>query len=182
MPLPSRSAARLATLALALALTSGCSQKPPYVPEGYAKMMKLPDIDQAKATYTAMVTAIRDRLTAEFGRTWEKGSEVNSYTCGIGYIGVGSDSLKLHLPMWKSSGSLAEADWPRAQALVGQLAAGYGFRPAPEANQPGNHTMGYTDPNGAMLHFGTGNFTVIEVTTGCHLTAEAHRRGGPTHD
>ncbi|WP_158684438.1 hypothetical protein [Amycolatopsis orientalis] len=38
--------------------------------------MKLPDLDQAKATYPTIATAIRDRLTAEFGHTWKQGGEI----------------------------------------------------------------------------------------------------------
>ncbi|MGW4399440.1 LppA family lipoprotein [Amycolatopsis nivea] len=181
MPLRPRSATCLTALALALALTGGCGRQ---APEGYAQLMKLPDIDQAKAAYTAMATAIRDRLTAEFGRTWKQEAPLSSTACGKGYLDVGSDGVKLSLPSWDSPGNLPDADWPRAQALVGQIAAGYGFDPTPEVstNQPGNHTVVYSNPDGALLPFATVKNTGFGVKTGCHLTAEAHRRGGPKPD
>ncbi|WP_134667504.1 MULTISPECIES: LppA family lipoprotein [unclassified Amycolatopsis] len=180
----SRAAARLAALALALAMAGGCGQKGPDVSDAYDQLMKRPDVDQAQAAYTAMTAAIRERLTAEFGRTWEQGGELSGGTCGNDYPGLDADGRELRLPRWDSPGNLPDNDWSRAQALVGQIAAGYGFNSTPKVftNQPGTHTVAYGKPDGALLHFGTGKYTTLRVETGCHLTAEAHRRGGPKPD
>ncbi|EFL06803.1 MULTISPECIES: lipoprotein [Actinomycetes] len=169
-----------AACAAALAL-AGCGQKGPDVSSAYDQLMQRPDIDQAQTAYTAMLTTIRERLTAEFGRTWEQGGELSGTGCGNDYPGLDTDGLELSLPRWDSEGNLPDADWPRAQALVGQIAAGYGFDPTPKifSDRPSNHDVVYGKTDGALLSFGTGKNTGVAVSTGCHLTAEAHRRGGP---
>ncbi|MFE0022610.1 LppA family lipoprotein [Amycolatopsis sp. NPDC059021] len=43
-----------------------------------------------------------------------------------------------------------------------------------------DHDVVVGKPDGALLSFGTGKNTDISVSTGCHRTAEAHRRGSPT--
>ena len=171
--------ARLTALVLAFTAAGGCGQKGPSVSDAYDQLMQRPDIEQAQAQYTAMTTTIRDRLTAEFGRTWEQGGELSGSTCGNDYPGLDSDGQTLGLPRWESPGNLSDVDWPRAHNLVGQIAAGYGFNPAPKVftDRPGDHDVVYGKPDGALLYFGTAVNTTVRVETGCHLTAEAHRRG-----
>ncbi|GAB3376324.1 LppA family lipoprotein [Amycolatopsis echigonensis] len=168
--------------ALALVLVGGCGQKGPDVSDAYDQLLSRPDIDQAQAAYTTMAKTIRDRLAAEFGRTWEQGGELSGSTCGNDYPGLDSDGQTLRLPRWDSPGNLPDADWPRAQALVGQIAAGYGFNSEPKVftNRPGDHDVVFGKPDGALLHFGTAVNTTVRVETGCHLTAEAKKRGAPS--
>lgn len=45
---------------------------------------------------------------------------------------------------------------------------------------PGNHEVSLTDGYGGEITFGTRVHTSLLIQTGCHLTAEAHRRGKPS--
>ncbi|WP_369805817.1 LppA family lipoprotein [Amycolatopsis sp. M39] len=103
----------------------------------------------------------RERLTAEFGRTWEQGGELSGETCGNDYPGLDADGRELRpAPHWDSPGNLPDSDWPRAQALAGQLAAGYGFNPTPKVL----HQPTWQPRRGP--HFGTGKYTTLRAETG----------------
>ncbi|WP_167545287.1 LppA family lipoprotein [Amycolatopsis rubida] len=119
----------------------------------------------------------RERPTAEFGRTWEQGGELSGETCGNDYPGLDADGRELRpASHWDSPGNLPDSDWPRAQALADQLAAGYGFNPTPKVL----HQPTWQPRRGP--HFGTGKYTTLRAETGCRLTAEAHHHGGPKPD
>ncbi|GLZ33933.1 hypothetical protein Lesp02_61210 [Lentzea sp. NBRC 105346] len=148
--------------------------------EVFAKVLQRPDIEQAVASYTEMTTKIRERLTAEFGRAWEQMSEGSGAGCGDEY-NVLDDAENRHLPSWTSKGNLPDDQWPRAEAIVGEVAEGYGFHKSPViiVKRQGDHEVVYDKPDGAQITFGTAVNTVLGVMTGCHLTPEAHRRGTP---
>ncbi|WP_344430422.1 LppA family lipoprotein [Amycolatopsis minnesotensis] len=150
--------------------------------DAYRELMQRPDIEQAQEIYTTMLTTIRERLTAELGRAWKQGDDLSGSGCGNGYPGLDADGEIRRLPRWDSPGNLPDAQWPRAQELVGQIAATYGFNPAPKVfkDAPSNHDVVYRKSDGALLNFGTGKNTSVRVDTGCHLTVEAHRRGSPS--
>ncbi|MFC4086250.1 LppA family lipoprotein [Amycolatopsis samaneae] len=175
----------LVGLTIATLLAGGCSTEGPTVPDTYTKLMRRPDIDQAQATYTEMLTAIRDRLTAEFGRTWEQRGDLSGAACLNDYPGLNADGESRTLPRWLSPGNLPDNQWARAQTLLGEIATKYGFQPTPtiRVDKPGEHDVVYHKrdglPDETLLYFGTAKNTDISVSTGCHLTADAHRRGGP---
>jgi hypothetical protein len=151
------------------------------VNEAFTELMKRSDIDQAMATYDDMTTKIRDKLTTELGRTWEQNDYLSGGGCESDFPGIGADGSTLNLPRWDSPGNLPDDQWDRAEKLVGEVGGAYGFHPKPAiiVNRPGDHDVVFRKPDGASIRFGTAVNTTLAVATGCHLTAEAHQRGGP---
>lgn len=170
---------RAAVVAMVLT-ASGCGGGGSDVDEVYAKVMQRPDIEQTVASYTEMTAKIKERLATEFGRTWEQVSDGSRSGCGDEYK-VLDDVENRHLPRWSSKGNLPDDQWPRAEAIVGEVAEGYGFHKDPVilVNRQGDHEVVYDKPDGAQVTFGTAVNTVLDVMTGCHLTVDAHRRGTP---
>lgn len=150
--------------------------------ESFAQLMQRPDIEQAVATYEEMSTKVRERLTSELGRTWEQTSEGSASGCGSEFADLGGDVDIRHLPRWSSKGNLPDDQWPRAEAIVGEIAEGYGFdkQPAIIVNRPSDHEVVYKKPDGAQISFGTATNTPLDVRTGCHLKAQVHKRGTPS--
>lgn len=148
--------------------------------ESFARLMQRPDIEQVVATYDEMSAKIRERLTAELGRSWQQSSDGSASGCGDDF-GVGGDGETRHLPRWRSEGSLPDDQWHRVEAIVGEVAAGYGFPSRPEvlADRQGDHAVVYRTSDGALIDFGAAANMAYTIKTGCHLTAEAHRRGTP---
>jgi hypothetical protein len=162
-------------------LAAACGSGGPDVNDAFSELMKRPDIEQAMTSYTEMITKIRDRLTADLGRTWEQNDDLSGGGCDSEFPGLDSDGETRILPRWDSPGNLPDDQWPRAEAVVGEIAAAYGFHPKPEilVDRPSDHEVVYRKPDGARITFGTAANTPLSVATGCHLTAEAHQRGTP---
>ena len=72
--------------------------------------------------------------------------------------------------------------WVRVAEIAQDVARKYEFETPLRVivDQPGNHEITAADALGADLIFGTKLNTVLQVRTGCHLTAVAHQRGTPT--
>ncbi|GAA3645955.1 hypothetical protein GCM10022267_35800 [Lentzea roselyniae] len=147
-----------------------------------ARHVQRPDIEQVVATYEEMSAKVGERLTAELGRTWEQVSEGGASGCGSEFPGLTGDVDIRHLPRWSSKGNLPDDQWSRAEAIVGEVAEGYGFgkQPAVIVNRPSDHEVVYKKPDGAQISFGTAVNTPPDVRTGCHLKAEVHKRGAPS--
>lgn len=172
-----------ASVAVALVvMASGCGSEGPNVDEAFAQLMQRPDIEQAVATYEEMSAKVRERLTTELGRTWDKTSEGSASGCGSEFPDLSGDVDIRHLPRWSSKGNLPDDQWPRAEAIVGEIAEGYGFgrQPAVIVNRPSDHEVVYKKPDGAQISFGTAVNTPLDVRTGCHLKAEVRQRGTPS--
>jgi hypothetical protein len=152
------------------------------VPQQFAELLKRPDIDEATAHYEQMHEQIRARLSDKFGRNWEQYDKTSASACGFDHPGLNSDGETRRLASWRLPGKLSDSQWDQAVVIIGEVATGYGFDPKPEVvvNQPGDHTVIFHDASNAKLNFGSAVNTVLSVFTGCHLTAEAHRRGTPT--
>jgi PAS domain-containing protein len=170
----------LAAIVLAVC-TAACGSGEPSMNDAFTELMKRPDIEQAVSTYAEMTTKIRERLTSDFGRTWEQRSDGGGGGCESEFPGVNADGETRNLPRWSSPGNLPDEQWSRAEGLVGEIAASYGFHVKPEiiVDRPGDHEVVYRKPDGALITFGTAVNTPLDVETGCHLTAEAHQRGKP---
>lgn len=174
---------RASAVAVAVAvMMSGCGSGGSSVEESFAQLMQRPDIEQAVVTYEEMSTKVRERLTSELGRTWEQTSEGSASGCGGEFPDLSGDVDIRHLPRWSSKGNLPDDQWPRAEAIVGEIAEGHGFdkQPAIIVNRPNDHEVVYKKPDGAQISFGTATNTPLDVRTGCHLKAQAHKRGMPS--
>src|SRR5882757_4420762 len=104
-----------------------------------------------------MLAAIRDTLVAELGiHPWIPSTNSVNASIGSGpFARLGGDGEIRRYSSGRSPGTVSDADWPRATAIVAEVAGQYG---------------------GALL-FGTAANTTLSLTTGCHLTREAFLRG-----
>jgi hypothetical protein len=152
------------------ALAAGCANQTPEggtVAEQRATLAARPTIDEITARYERMQAELRQRLVAEIGISeWAKDSELSGSGCAD-FPNMGGESRSLGT--WSSEGNLPDDRWPQAQAIVTEVTGRYGFAP-PEiiVDRPREHTIIGGDQYGASYDFGTGNNTVLGVSTGCH--------------
>jgi hypothetical protein len=166
-------------------LLSGCTSEDPkgdVVNDQFAELMKRPDIEQAEAEYLGMLNSIQEKLVSEIGiAPWiPKDTPPSGSACGGEFSEITTEGQRRNYSSGRSPGNLPDGRWPSAVALVGEVSGQHGFG-APEliVDRPGDHEAVYKSATGAELIFGTGTNTTLSVTTGCHLTAEAHKRGTP---
>jgi hypothetical protein len=174
--------AMLCALTLLLGGCTGEEPKGDAVNKQFAELMKRPDIEQAEAEYQDMLASIREKLAGEIGiAPWiPKDTQPSASACGGEFTEITTEGQRRFYSSGRSPGNLPDAQWPRAVALVSETAHQHGFG-APEiiVDRPGDHEVLYKGTTGAELIFGTGTNTTLSMTTGCHLTAEAHKRGAP---
>jgi hypothetical protein len=148
----------------------------------YTELMNRPTIDEAIKRYEEMRATIRDRLTQEFNLSqWTEQQESSRFSgCAPQFSEVDQkDSSKKYLPRWFASSPLI-ASWKQAKQIVAEVSKGYGFnRVSLDVEKPDDVEFNLNDQYGAELSFGSAKNTVLTLTTGCHLSAEAKRRGGP---
>ncbi|MQA62568.1 MAG: hypothetical protein GEU86_13995, partial [Actinophytocola sp.] len=78
-----------------------------------------------------------------------------------------------------------EDQWPTAQALLREIGGEYGFtKVSLDISRGGVRTFELADETGAKLTIMVNSYgyTVLGVSTGCHLRAEAKERGRPITD
>ncbi|GAA2843458.1 hypothetical protein GCM10010452_84870 [Crossiella cryophila] len=151
--------------------------------EVYQQLRQRPDIGQAVARYEEMLSKLYERLAADFpAMGWQRSKDrAGASACGFDFPGLNTaDGEKRGLEAWEAKGNLPDPEWKRALVPVGEIAKGYGFEgPATIVDRPGDHKVIFKDGYAAELSFGTAVNTLLTLDTGCHLTAEAHRRGTP---
>jgi hypothetical protein len=152
----------------------------------FTELMTRPDIDQAVARYEQMYTKVRDQITALAPTlTWKPANPPSSASCGNDFAAVNADLPKNDaeikgLANWMADGNLPDAQWDQAIAVVRSVAQGYGFDTGEiTVNRPSDHEIVFHDQYKAELNFGTAVNTTLLLRTGCHLTAEAKKRGSP---
>lgn len=166
-------------------LLSGCdteSSKDGKVNELFNELMKLPDIRTVESQYQGLLTQLQERLHAEMGlKPWDPAREPVSASACVGELSsLSSDGEIRRLSPGSSPGNISDADWPRAVKLVSDVAKQQGFgEPEVVVERPGDHEVSFRDNYGARLIFGTAKNTILGISTGCHLTREAHERGAP---
>ncbi|WP_235998833.1 LppA family lipoprotein [Qaidamihabitans albus] len=179
----------MATLMVALALTvAGCGSDPSKdanMNTLFTELMQRPDIQTAEADYQDLLARIRDKLVADIGieRWTQDGEPVSGSACVGQYAKLGADGEIRRYSSGTSPGNIADADWPRAVEVVADLAGRHGFgEPQVVVDRPGDHEVSLKDEYGAELLFGTAVNTTLSLSTGCHLTREAHQRGIPAEE
>ncbi|MGW4529290.1 LppA family lipoprotein [Amycolatopsis sp. NPDC004378] len=187
---------RTLTLAAALCLTLALSACGPDVPpettvnqkaEQFNQLMKRPDIDQAVAQYEEMYDKVRTKLSALVpSLKWRQTDDISGSGCGNDFAAVNAglrayDAVERGLPNWVADGKVPDDQWEAAQAAVDNTLRSYGFDSGPIVvkNQASNHYVTFRAPDGSEVTFGSAVNTGLTVRTGCHLTAEAKKRGTP---
>ncbi|WP_158605463.1 LppA family lipoprotein [Amycolatopsis panacis] len=155
--------------------------------EQFHKLMKRPDIDQAMATYDEMYGKLRSQLTATVpSLKWRQTDDVSGSGCGNNFPAVNADlrtydAVERGLPNWVAEGKIPDEQWEAAQKVADTLLRFYGFDSGPVVvkNQPSDHYVTFHAPDGSEVTFGTAVNTGLTVRIGCHLTADAKKRGTP---
>jgi hypothetical protein len=150
--------------------------------EQYAELLKRPDLEQTEADARKMLDEIRGELVSRVGiAPWEpgKGEAYTGSACGD-FPNI-SGAEKRRFSSGRSPGNLPDAKWAEAVELVKSIAGRYGFdQQGTVVDRPGDHEVTFGNNYGAELWFGTAVNTTLSLTTGCHLTREAHQRGTPS--
>ncbi|GAA4658458.1 LppA family lipoprotein [Amycolatopsis sacchari] len=147
----------------------------------FADLVQRPDIDQATARYEAMSGQIRDALSRVYpDLRWRQTSQLTGAACGFGYPGLETDGEQRGLANWMAPGSIPDGRWDEAVQVVRTVALKYGFdKVVTTVSRPEDHEVVFSDLYDAELNFGSAVNTTLLVRTGCHLTAEAKKRGHP---
>lgn len=188
----SRRALAAALLAVGL-LVGSCSDGGQYLdpkPTGnpmtqqqqFSELMNRPNLDETIARYEEMRGKLRDRLTTEFGLpAWQEQTESARFSgCAPQFAAVNEqDASRKFLSRWFVAAPLL-TNWQKAKKAVSEVAGIYGFdRVSLDTMKPDDAEFNLNDQYGAELSFGSATNTVITLTTGCHLSAEAKKRGTP---
>ncbi|MGI8306864.1 LppA family lipoprotein [Saccharopolyspora hattusasensis] len=135
-----------------------------------AELLRRPSIEEASARYLDMLGRMRDALAAEFPWIqWVQGQKLGRAGCAD-FPAYGSEGESQTLGVWTASGNLPDAQWPRAQQIVEDVARGYGFGPVRAiVSRPSDHEVVALDEYRATYKIGTAKNTVLSGGTGCHL-------------
>ncbi|RZQ65118.1 LppA family lipoprotein [Amycolatopsis suaedae] len=150
--------------------------------EQFQQLMSRPTVEEAAASNEEMLRQLRERLSAELNvKPWiEKPDTASNYGgCMQEFSEVhGWDATIIGSSLWSTEAALSGADWQRGKQIAKEIGAQFGFtKVAQESDQQTD--LWLRDDFGAELKFGSGNRTAVSVTTGCHLYAEAKKRGTP---
>lgn len=179
-----KSTSLLTALAATAALVvGGCDSSPSEddVNEMFSQLMQRPDLETAQAEYLALLERIRTRLVDDLGiKPFIPAEEsVRGAACPGELSEVDEAEVRFY-PSAYSRGTISDADWPRAVEIVTSITSKHGFgEPKTVVDRSGDHEVAIYDTYGAELIFGTAKNTIVGLTTGCHLTREAHQRGAP---
>jgi hypothetical protein len=187
---------RILSLILAAAMTLSVAACGPDVPqkatvnqknEQFTELMARPDIDEAVSQYEEMYAKVRNEITALVpALTWKMTNPVTSASCGNDFEavndGLPKDDAEIKgLAIWMADGKIPDAQWEVVLSAVDKILRLYGFNSGPDVvkNNPSDHYVTFQDPTNAEVTFGSAVNTGLTVRTGCHLTAEAKKRGTP---
>ncbi|SFW74620.1 LppA family lipoprotein [Amycolatopsis australiensis] len=136
-----------------------------------AQLATRPTLSEAIIGYEKLRTALRKRLTRDFGVTgWtEEPNSAEFSGCAPQFPALTEQEAgKKFLPRWYAPTSLLSR-WNEVKPVVREIVGGLGFTTvALDANQAGDAELNLTDQLGAQLSVGTSSNTVLSLTTGCH--------------
>lgn len=135
-----------------------------------AELAARPTLEQTLDRYEQMQQRIFDTLSAELGPyDWRTFSEGSGAGCGEDFPSDSPGETR-SLPSWGFEEAISDTDWPRAEQIVTDITAEYGFTPPRTlADRTGQHDIAGVDTYGGNYQFGTQINTVWRVATGCHL-------------
>jgi hypothetical protein len=134
-----------------------------------AELAARPTLEEMTARYDEMLQRIRDRLDTELGPfTWYEARPRSWGTCGGDFSNL--DGHNTSPPSWAFATNVPDDQWPRAQRIVADITAEYGFAAGGlQINTSGRHlTHGFDTTLGAHYSFGTHLATTLRVSSGCH--------------
>jgi hypothetical protein len=150
--------------------------------EQIAELLTRPDLEQTEADARKMLDEIRAELVSRLAiAPWEpgKGEAYTGSACGGDFQNIDGAEVR-RFSSGRSPGNIPDAKWAEAVDLVKSIAGRYGFgEPGIVVDRPSDHEVTFRNNYGAELWFGTAANTTLSLTTGCHLTREAHQRGKP---
>lgn len=155
-----RAASRLAATTVVLAALTGCGSST----EEKTTMTSPVPISAAEQEYREMLRQVQDALTTDHGvGSWRRHrEELTGFVCDDD-AGVG---ISLNLG---SADAIDEAHWPAALDTVQRVVAEHGFTELEAVvDEPGDHSVRITNPEGGYVTFGTEQATVLTVLSGCH--------------
>jgi hypothetical protein len=176
-----------------LVLTAGCGDGNQYLnqtPSGnlmsqqqqYAELMKRPTINEVVARYEEMRAKIQSKLSSDLGITnWEDKHDGRQSGCANEFPEVSSnDIVRNFMSFIIAPTNVPSEHWPAAAAIVSEISSEYGFdQKGLQLDRSPHFEFGLKDQYQAQVSLSTEKTTVLSVETGCHLTVEAKRRGGP---
>jgi hypothetical protein len=158
---------------LMVLLCAACSTPEPFTEEktmdARAELAARPTLEEMTARYDEMLQRIRDHLDTELGPfTWYEADPRSWGTCGGDFSNL--DGHNTSPPLWASDRNIPDDQWPRAQGIVADITAEYGFATGGlQINTSGRHlTHGFDTTLGAHYRFGTHLATTLGVSSGCH--------------
>ena len=170
------------TITAVLAMTTGCggtSVKPEH--REFQQLMLRPNINEAASLYGDIATQARNLLSKTFPElTWSTSDQVGRAGCNGEFDDVyAGDAETWGLPIWRGTASVANERWHQAIASITPLLQQHGFRPGFHVNGPKDYEIEFYDQYNATFSLGSMQLTTLDISTGCHLTTEAKRRGTP---
>jgi hypothetical protein len=158
---------------LTVLLCAACSTPEPSPREktmdARAELAARPTLEEMTARYDEMLQRIRDRLDTELGPfTWYEADPRSWGTCGGDFSDLEGHTTSP--PLWAFDSNIPDDQWPRAQRIVADITAEYGFATGGlQINTSGRHlTHGFDTALGAHYRFGTHVATTLGVSSGCH--------------
>lgn len=150
----------------------------------YDTLLQRPNIEQVTDTYQKALQEIKQALTKTFDLPqWEQRDDtpIGASACGFDFPDVHlPDGIARSISGGFSRSRIPEDRWEEAVEIVTDVAVNYGFQgPERVADEPGNREIRYFDTAGSRISYGQVKNMSISIRTGCHLTPEAHQRGGP---
>ncbi|MDQ7809165.1 LppA family lipoprotein [Amycolatopsis sp. A133] len=149
----------------------------------FATLLQRPTIDEIVSSYTALLQKRRDALehTGSIG-PWTQKPNAVTRSCAPEFADLDDyDAARTHLALWYAPTPADPAFWTGAKKTVTDTAARAGFTTVTlSSDAPSYYQLALTDSFGAALSFGADKNVVLDLTTGCHLTAQAKTRGTPS--
>lgn len=132
-----------------------------------ARLRERPSFEAAQQQYLAAVTDTANQVAALVpGLTWQ--IKENSWGGCVGEF-ANTDGVQAYVYA-VFSGPTPEPLWPKALQIVKHAAAQLGATDLqPFKDQPANHDVIFTSPDGVEVTFGTAKATVLSAKSECRL-------------
>lgn len=131
-----------------------------------------PPLEDEQERLLRLRDLLRDRLSEDLRLpAWaEQGDRLRSACTELG----DDAGTRAFLPSLLLAGGIPDADWPRAVALLEQLAGEEGFGATEVVvDRPGQHEVVLTGRWGSQLRLGSVANASLALRTGCHLPRQA---------
>jgi hypothetical protein len=153
------------------------------IQQQFDTLTQRPDIEEATEQWLALIDEVQQALRTTFGLPeWVayKEDPIGRAGCGFDFPDIGGDGETRQIDGGYSEAPIPDENWDEAVTTVAAIAEKYGFTKYERMNdRTGYHDLDYLHPDGSRLLLGTQKNTTLAISSGCHLTAAAKRRGKP---